>query len=103
LSLWPATTKTTELDQPTKGHRYGLTAQDGAAVSANRAHDTVLKASTPVGIFIQLSDDRDGRRSLVGQGSVYVLDVTQSKQVCLQSIIPMFILSESVFISYLNH
>jgi len=41
--------------------------------------------------------------NLLDQGSVDVLEVIQSKQVCLQGLIPMFMWSESVFISDLNH
>ena len=93
-------TSTKELDQPTHGHRYGL-AQDGALVSANRAHDTVLKAGTniPVGFFFTFNGRMFNKEaSLLDQGSIYILDIIQSKQVCLHSL-----LSESVFVSDMGH
>jgi hypothetical protein len=63
-------------------------------VSANSAHDTVLKAGMPMVSFLFNGRMIDTKESLLDQGSVYVLDVIQSKQVCLQSLISMFVLPE---------
>jgi hypothetical protein len=74
-------------------HRCGLT-QDVATISVNRAHDTVLKAGMPVVSFLFKGRMIDTEESLLDQGSINVLDVVQSKQVCLQSLISMFVLPE---------